>query len=366
MRLVFAGGHLTPALALLQVCRQHGDEVLVIGARAKNTESLEMTEINRLGFDYKTIPVYKFDRFHKLSLISNLPKGISSFLVTLTLLKQFKPQAVVAFGGYVSLPLAFAAACLRLPVILHEQTMHPGLASRLVSLLALKIFTSFPESGRYLPRRSELVGNLLRVEMFEDQPKPSWYMSEWQARPIIYITGGNQGSKIINQTVISLYETLVSQYLLIHQYGGNLNHEFESAISAAINHLPESKRKYIIAKPWFAASEVSWILAHCHLVIGRSGANTVSELMVKGIPAILIPISNHPGNEQWTQAQFLADQNASLTIRQDTLTTAKLLENLKHMENHYASFKQAATKIKSFHNETGLNRVYQSIQAVIT
>jgi UDP-N-acetylglucosamine--N-acetylmuramyl-(pentapeptide) pyrophosphoryl-undecaprenol N-acetylglucosamine transferase len=347
MKWVVTGGHLSPAIAFLQQAKSQGDSVLFIGRGNLESTKLKLREkelVTAMGFEYTTIPLIKYDRFNKWKLIIQLPKLVHSLYLAKTKLNQFNPDAVVAFGSYVAIPVAFAAALSRLPVITHEQTVKAGLANRLIALVATKIALSFESSQAYFPQtKTVLTGPLIQEEFFLSQPEPEWNPSA--PRPLIYLTGGSQGSLILNQALLPLVKQLAHSFTLIHQTGQKDRADAKKVYQS----LTEAEKDHYLAKPKFPPAEVAWIFKHAAVVIARAGANTVSELMVSGTPAIFIPLKGAQQDEQRHNARLMASKGAALIINQDELTPKTLLAAINQLLVNQ-SYRQSAAQLAKRHS----------------
>jgi UDP-N-acetylglucosamine--N-acetylmuramyl-(pentapeptide) pyrophosphoryl-undecaprenol N-acetylglucosamine transferase len=359
MNLVFSGGHITPALALMQHAKTRGDRVIVLGKAITGAEPVEAVETRNAGFPFYAIPEWKYHRYSLWKSLQQIPQGIKAILVAYRIMAQEKSQVCVVFGGYLSLPVAIAAKLHRLPVVLHEQTMNPGVGSRMVAYLANTIFTAFPQAKFH--KNSQAIGNLIRQEFYTKPEKPTWFMKTHHRLPLIYITGGNQGSRIINTLICNLYPQLAEKYTLVHQCGGTAQYHALAACQAALKTVPDHLHQNIIQKAWFPAADVAWIMSTAHILIGRAGANTVSEIMVCGVPSILIPLLSNPKTEQYQQAQLLVDQGISQMILEEDLSPNRLKEALISMENHYHNYERQRRTLQGYHQKNAVTRCYQHL-----
>lgn len=307
--LVITGTHLTPAIALIEKLVSHNFEVIYLGRK----NLAEINFLSRFKFKHFKIITAKFNRFNLFGALIGLFKLPLGFIQALYYLIIYRPRVVVSFGGFVGLPVCLAAKLLQLPLIIHEQTFASGLTSRLTGILADKIAISWEQSRKYFPAsKTVLTGNPLRQEILKAQSlkaKPISY-------PNIYITGGNQGSQVINQAVKPILTSLLKKYQVIHQFGTNQS-------SVEWQQLPVLPRYQV--KQWFSGQEVAQALTQASLVIGRSGINTISELAYLGKPAILIPLPYAQKNEQLVNARFLKKIGLGLILPQSKLTGQTLL-----------------------------------------
>jgi len=290
-KIVLTGSHLTPALALKAKLQQHAWQVIEL-----------------------EIPSPKFNRHQPILAALSLIKLLLSFFRAYQSLLKIKPRLVVSFGGYAALPVCVAAKLLNLPLIIHEQTFRAGLTSRLTALLADKVAISWPSSRPCFPKsKTILTGNPIRRELLDLKPKKL---------KSIYITGGHQGSKVINETVADILPQLLENFTVYHQFG-----LIQSEL--AYEKQQEFKHPRYILKRWFSAPELAKIFQQVDLVISRSGVNTITELAYLQLPAVLIPLTTAQKNEQITNARFLESLGLAIILPQAELNPSQLLRVIK-------------------------------------
>lgn len=293
--IVLTGNHLTPALALKFKLEQHHWLV-----------------------NYLLLDSAKFNRHRPFISILSLIKLPFSFFKACVYLNSKKPAAVISFGGYSAFPVCLAAKILRLPLIIHEQTFGRGLTSILTAGLADKIAVSWPESLKYFPKhKTVLTGNPLRPEII----KLKTLNTKSSSLNTIYITGGHQGSLIINRTINQLLPQLLTQYQVFHQFGLTQTANLWQAQQ-------KIKHKNYVVKRWFSAQELAKIYRSNPVVIGRSGINTITELAWFKLRAILIPLTTAQKNEQLTNARFLENLGQAIIINQPDLSAQYLYQQI--------------------------------------
>ncbi|OGY30253.1 MAG: hypothetical protein A3F35_01250 [Candidatus Woykebacteria bacterium RIFCSPHIGHO2_12_FULL_45_10] len=347
MKFALTGGHLTPALAVIDELKKDPSNEIIFLGRLYATEgdpspSAESVVIPNLGIKFFPLSAGRLQRSfgrHSLPSLARVPIGVIQASV---ILSREKPSVVISFGSYVAFPTVVAAWVLGIPTITHEQTMRGGLSNRLIARFAKKIAVSWKESENFFPKNKVVVtGNPIRREILEIEKKRT-------QRPIIYITGGNQGSHIINENVAEVLPQLLGEFEVIHQTGsGEVYQDFEE-LKKKVESLPKRlQNRYIVSK-WFNSSEVAEIFSRAWLVVSRSGANTVSELAALGIPAIFVPIPWASGDEQRKNAEVLSRGGGALILSEDKLSPRRLLAAIKHVIDNYPTFKKAAKTATKF------------------
>lgn len=343
MRIVITGGHLTPALAVIEELKDD-HQIIFIGRKTASegdkAKSAEAIVIPQLKIPFFPIQAGRFQRkltpYTALALLK-IPVG---FFQAFSVLIKNDPDVVLSFGGYVALPVVLSAWLQRIPVITHEQTTETGLANKIIARFAQKVAVAWETSASSFPKKKVIVtGNPIRAQVLNIK-------REKVSKPVIYITGGNQGAHVINSAVEEIVENLVSLGEVYHQTGGSeAHHDFER-ISEKLATLPrEVQENYHLAK-WYSTDELAEILAKATLVIGRSGANTVTELAYLGIPALLIPIPWVTHDEQTKNAQILSSRGAGLILAQKELTGKRLLSTTEIMLKDISQFQKGAQEVK--------------------
>lgn len=346
MKILVTGGHLTPAYSFIEEAQLHHTTVEVIGSLGPG--SLEASEFAKLGVTYHSIFPLKYNRFQKLASILKFPLIIYPLLQAAVHLIQFRPDRVLVFGGYTALPVAAAAFFLQIPVYLHEQTRAAGLANRIISRFATGCATSYQDTSGLDHHKNKLVtGNLLRRIIWNPPANPSFNLTG--PKPILFITGGNQGSAVILQVLEPLLSQLTAQYQLVVQFG---NH-----------HPTQTLNSTIVAKPWFGVEDMAWLLSHSKIVICRGGANTTAELMVFGTPAIIIPLPIASQDEQAKNAAAIANSGSGLVISQTQLTEESLLAAIRQIESDYSAFKANAKNLSRLQDATAAHKLYQFVSS---
>lgn len=338
MKLVLTGGHLSPALAVLEALPK-GSDVLFIGRKyaleGDDAVSLEHRTAQRLGIPFTSITTGRIQRkFTKYTLFSlfKLPVG---FWQSYKILKQYNPDVILTFGGYLSIPVACAAYFLKVPIVIHEQTLDAGAANKVIARIAKKICISWESSSKYFPaNKIMLTGNPLRKEFLESKQLQSDLIDhefENEKLPFLYITGGSLGSHPINSLIEETIKPLLHNYKIIHQTGDTKQFQDYERLLEIKNKLPKNlSRRYILTR-FTIPSDVAAIMKKADLVISRSGINTITELIYLNKMSLLIPLPHGQNNEQKKNAQFLKSVGLGEVLNQDTTTPSHLLSVIEGM-----------------------------------
>jgi len=330
--IIITGTHLTPALELirqLQSDPQINWQIHYIG-RASNSNdpadiSIESTVIPKNNVKFYPIHCGKFDRRYLPNTIVGISKTIHGFFESSKIIRQIKPDIIVSFGGYVSVPVIFNGWIKKIKTITHEQTLTNSLTTKINSLFVDKIALSFENKNQIKQLNQNkivITGNLLRYELFNDKiskPNPKFSTS----KPTIYITAGNQGSHIININIEKILPQL-NEFQIIHQVGKNDFSYFKKLENKYSNYFPFD---------YLDTDYLTWVIYNSDILISRSGANTSQEIVAFNKKSILIPLPKSQQDEQLLNALWVKEKLPlnTIIISQEDLTPEKLLSSIKSL-----------------------------------
>lgn len=334
-RLVITGGHLTPALALINEIKKDDSDwqIYYFGRKyaleGSKEESFEYKTVSQLeGVKFIPLVAGKLQRRWTRYAILHLIKIPVGFFMALVWLLKIRPSLIVSFGGYLSVPVVASGWLLGIPSITHEQTAAMGLANKINSFFVKKIAVSFPSLLKEIGSKKVVwTGNPLRPEVFRKEPPKSsrlWPKINFQ-KPLLYVTGGKTGSVTINRVIKKALPQLTKKFFVLHQIGLDPSAK-------------PTRRKNYLAVRFVENGDIGWVLNRAALVISRAGANTVLELAALAKPAILIPIPWSAGDEQRKNAQFLKKLGLAEIIEQDQFDEKTLLTTIAKMmknQNRY-------------------------------
>ena len=326
MKVVIIGGHFSPALAVIEELKD--EEVYYLGRKhtfeGDKAISLEQEEITKLGIPFYAINTARLQRKFTRHTVPSLVKFPLGFTQSLRILRQIRPEVVLGFGGYVSLPVVLAAFFLKIPVVIHEQTLEAGFANKIEAKFARKICISWQSSQQYFPKQETvLTGNPLRKIVLNAQP-----FREETGLPKLYITGGSSGSHVINLLVEESLEKLLKKFTVVHQTGDARAYADFERLQAKANKFGAQLAKNYHPQKFFSQEEVANSLSKANLVVGRAGINTVTELIYFKTPAFLIPLPFSQRNEQLKNALFLKGLGLAEIGIQNELTPDAFVETI--------------------------------------
>jgi UDP-N-acetylglucosamine--N-acetylmuramyl-(pentapeptide) pyrophosphoryl-undecaprenol N-acetylglucosamine transferase len=235
---------------------------------------------------------------------------------------------------------------LRIPVVVHEQTIIPGLANRIVGRIATRILLSFKETSSFFDSaKTTFVGNPLRAELKKGLPDRDEALSRLGLNPklpVLYVTGGAQGANAINKVVADALPDLLKDWQIIHQCGVNSMEYDATYLAEVAKNLDGNLARHYLVKP-YVGREIVDVFAVADVLLSRSGAATINEILQLGLTAILIPYPASASQEQQRLAQMLEKAGAAMVIDQSILTREKLVEALRELSpDKRASMKEMA------------------------
>lgn len=346
MRILIIGGHLSPALSVIEELKKKGEEdILFVGRKyafeGDRTLSLEYKMCQSLGIKFAEISTGRLQRSFTKFTIPSLLKIPRGFRQAYKIVNLYKPDVVVGFGGYVQVPVILSASLLKIPSVIHEQTLEAGSANKIASRFASKICISFETSKKFFPRgKTILTGNPIRSEI--RNPKSSIELSP-DSLPLIYITGGSLGSMIINNLVEKSLRDLLRNFRIVHQTGGFNNLESLTRLRKIKKTLGNNLRSRYMLSDHFSSDEVGVILRAASLIIGRSGINTISEILYLNKPALLIPLEGSGRGEQKKNAQFLKDLGLAEVVN-EKITPSEFVSAINHMARNLEKYKNSQNR----------------------
>ncbi|OGT31410.1 MAG: undecaprenyldiphospho-muramoylpentapeptide beta-N-acetylglucosaminyltransferase [Gammaproteobacteria bacterium RIFCSPHIGHO2_12_FULL_35_23] len=344
-----SAGHVTPNIALIEKLREQSWQTIYIGSKA----GIEHQLIKPLDIDYYSIPVGKLRRYFSWQ------NFLDPFKVGLGIVKccylcfKLKPQVVFSKGGFVALPVVIGAWVNKIPIIVHESDLTPGLANKLCFPFAKIICITFAETKSYLkyPQKAVLTGSPIRPHLLQgDKQRGLTFAKLSTDKPVLLIICGSLGSKLINEIIRSALNELLKYFAIIHICGkGNIDQSLN-------NNSNYRQYEYI-------SDELGDIFACSDLVISRSGANTLYELLTLQKPHILIPLSKLASRgDQIVNANYFKKIGMSIVLTEENLNPQTLLETVN---NTYMNLGTIQNKLKEFKNLDSINIIYQTLTNLV-
>lgn len=334
MKIVMTGGgtagHVTPNIALKDELINMGYTIEYIGTE----NGIERKLIEKENIKYHSISAGKLRRYIDFENITDLFKIAKGFFQANIHLRNIKPDVVFSKGGFVSCPVVWAAKINRIPVLIHESDITPGLANKLSIPFAKKICYATPETQKYVPKnKSLLTGIPVRKSVLRGSKKKGLSLCGFSNnKPIVLIIGGSLGAKSINSAIREGLDELLLDYQICHLTG-------EAGFDSNYDNISGYKQFS------YLNSEMADIFQMADIVISRAGATTLFELLSLKKPNILIPLpKNVSRGDQILNANYFKKEGFSEVIEEDILNNSVLIEYIKKTLNHKDKYIAAMDK----------------------
>ncbi|MCR5337567.1 MAG: undecaprenyldiphospho-muramoylpentapeptide beta-N-acetylglucosaminyltransferase [Lachnospiraceae bacterium] len=309
-------GHVTPNIAILPRLKALDYDIHYIGSY----EGIEKKLIEDFNIPYYGIATGKFRRYFDPKNFSDPFRVMKGFAEARRHLKKIKPDVVFSKGGFVSVPVVRAAASLKIPCIIHESDMTPGLANKLCIPVAKKICCNFPETLQDLPAdKAVLTGSPIREELRKGKKEAGLKLCGFDSlRPTILVIGGSQGAANVNAAVREALDELLKDFQIAHICG------------------PGKMDNVLLVKPGYkqfeyVKSDLKDLFAMADVVISRAGANAICELLALQKPNLLIPLMTGSRGDQILNAQSFEQQGFSMVLSENDITPLLLTEKIHEL-----------------------------------
>lgn len=320
-------GHVTPNIALIPSLKKAGYQISYIGSY----EGIERKLIEDLDIPYYGISSGKLRRYFDVKNFTDPFRVLKGFHEAKRHLKNLKPDIVFSKGGFVTVPVVLAAKRYKIPAIIHESDMTPGLANKLCIPSAAKVCCNFPETLKALPsEKAVLTGTPIRSELLSGNKLNALNFCRFTAnKPVIMVIGGSLGSVVVNDAVRSILPELLKEFQVIHLCGKDKTDKSLEGTEGYVQY------EYI-------KKELSDMFALADVVISRAGANAICEISALAKPNLLIPLSAKASRgDQILNARSFEKQGYSMVIEEEAITPDKMLSAIKTLYADRQSYKEA-------------------------
>jgi UDP-N-acetylglucosamine--N-acetylmuramyl-(pentapeptide) pyrophosphoryl-undecaprenol N-acetylglucosamine transferase len=355
MKILFTGGgtggHTTPIIAIARELRRadsHNDlQLSYMGPKDRFAELLFSQEDIKVHY----ILSGKIRRYlTSKSIIENIidigikvPIGIvQAFFKVLFL----APDIIISKGGYGSIPTAIAGWIFRVPIFLHESDIEPGLSNKIVSRFAKLVFTSFPDTKYFSPKKMILTGNPIRKRILEgskEEAKTTFHLAG--GKPVLLILGGSQGAQKVNDILLVVLDEMLKEFEILHQTGEANYDQIKREVKVIVQ--PEQE-PYYHPMPFFRENQLRHAYAATDFVITRAGSAFISEIAALGKPSIVVPLSGSAQNHQIANAYAYANTKAAIVLEEANLTPHFFLEKLRFLFANPQEMQEMTTAAKEF------------------
>ena len=354
-----------PVLAVIKSLRRLDPNLstFFVGSRF----GIESTLIPKMGIKYYGISAGKFRRYHRSKILNiidptTLFKNISDMMKFFSGVKEARkilsleaPDVLFAKGGFVSLPVAYAARSLKIPVVNHESDLVMGLANRKISNFSEKVCVSFPKENFPDIKAEKIVetGNPIRDDiMMGDKRRLFSEIGFQKDKKTILVLGGSQGSLFLNEAILSIIDDLLKDYQIIMVAGERDADYVTYKTKELAAELKKSLKIY-----GFLTSEIADVYAAADMAITRAGSNVLFELAVLGVPSILVPHDVSPGGHQFENARLFSRSGAAYLFKQDDLTPRKLLRHINLLMSNDKELAAMGEKMKKWSDPNSADKV---------
>ncbi|WP_434310562.1 undecaprenyldiphospho-muramoylpentapeptide beta-N-acetylglucosaminyltransferase [Hominifimenecus sp. rT4P-3] len=333
-RIILTGGgtagHVTPNLALLPLLKERGYDVRYVGSK----EGIEKSLAESAGIPYDGISSGKLRRYFDWKNFTDPFRVIKGFSEAKKLLKKYRPDVVFSKGGFVSVPVVLAAKKLKIPAVIHESDMTPGLANKLSIPSAAKVCCNFPETLENLPKEKAIVtGCPIRKELLSGSRIQGLTITGFSPeRPTLLIIGGSLGSVKVNTAIRQILPKLLEKFQIIHICGKK---NLDESLKGTPGYLQYE----------YVSDQLKDLFALADVVVSRAGANAICELLALRKPNILIPLSAAASRgDQILNAASFQKQGFSAVIQEEELSDERLVKTIEEVYQNRSQYIESMEK----------------------
>lgn len=357
------GGHIYPAVAVAEALKRRlgdGVELLFVGAEGK----MEMEKVPALGYRIEGLPVVGLQRRLTLRNLQVPFKVAESLRKARRVIREFGADVVVGFGGYASAPVLWNAQRMGIPTLIQEQNSYAGVTNKILASRAKRICVAYEGMERFFPKdRIVMTGNPLRGRLLE-QHDPAVLKAEGLTyfglkadKPIVFVVGGSLGTRTLNNMMKANVDRITSE--------GNIQVIWQTGkfYEREMTEFMQSRSSEGIWRGAFI-DRMDLAYAVADVVVGRSGAGTVSELCLVGKPAIFVPSPNVAEDHQTKNAMALVRKDAALLVPDSEAVTA-LFPVVDQLLADPARMQRMAANIKALGIADSADRIVDELLAVV-
>ena len=324
-------GHVTPNIALLPHLIEGGYEVAYIGS----FNGIERELITEQKIAYFGISSGKLRRYFDLKNFSDPFRVLKGISEAKTILKTIRPDIVFSKGGFVAVPVVLAASRLKIPVIIHESDLTPGLANKIAIPKATRVCCNFPETLEYLPKdKAVLTGSPIRAELMKgDRDKGLSICGFEGGKPVIMVVGGSSGARSVNEAIREALPELLEDFHVIHLCGSDMvDRNLEGTVGYKQFEYVKTDLRHL-----FAAADI---------VVSRAGANAICEILALRKPNILVPLpSTASRGDQILNAASFERQGFSYVVSEEDSAhpfgARAMIKAVRHVYENADSYRAA-------------------------
>jgi UDP-N-acetylglucosamine--N-acetylmuramyl-(pentapeptide) pyrophosphoryl-undecaprenol N-acetylglucosamine transferase len=330
------GGSVTPLLAVAQelMNTEKNIDYIFIGTSHGPEKEIISTAKLKEKFQFISLPAGKWRRYFSFRNFLDIFIIIYAFFLAIKYLRKIRPQAIFSAGSFVSVPLVWAAGLFKIPVLIHQQDIRPGLANRLMAKVAKVVGVTFSQSASVYGKKALVIGNPVRREIIDEaREKKLDYFKKWGFKkelPILLVIGGGTGALALNQLIAKAWPMIKGRWQVIHIAGKNKSFK---------NYIIDSDYRFFNFLP---NKDLIGLMAVTDLIISRAGLGVLTEISALSKPSIIVPM---PNSHQEDNANLLKKEKAAWIIKQENLEVETLVDKLNYFSKNKEEVKEIQKNI---------------------
>lgn len=342
-----SGGHFYPLMAVGESIATEKDTGLSVTQYYLGPTPYNQSILDKHSIKFIRIPAGKKTKYFSFGNFFTPFKIIRGTIISIFHLYKIYPDVIFSKGSYTSLPVTLAGFLLRIPIVVHESDTKIGSANKIAAKWARYIAISYDDAAVFLPaKKTALTGVPLQASMLHNEPNALAMLGIPEDKPLIFVTGGSQGSSRINKLILESLDELLPNYCILHQTGKNEEESTRATAASLINDSNLLTRYFVLAN--LNSAEMNLALSGAALVISRAGSGTIFEIANKGIPAIIIPIPENISHDQRTNAFAYSRSGAASVIEEGNLTDGLLTAEINRIMSDTNVYNSMSDAAKSF------------------
>lgn len=346
------GGHITPGVAIANKLKELGHEVKFLGT----STGMETDLVPKAGYELKIIRAKGLHRGFSLKNIKTIKSLFDGINDVKKIIDEEKPDMVIGTGGYVTAPAIIAAIQKKIPTMIHESNALPGKTTTWLSKKVDCVAVGFEAAKDRLTNGKNVIytGNPTKMQGAFNYEKTRKNLNV--RKPLVLVFGGSQGAKKINETMIYLInESEIKDYQIIYATGPKNYDDIISQVNVQNENVKIEKYIYNMEE----------VMSASDIAVCRSGALTITELGIIGVPSILIPLPTAAENHQYYNAKTIEDSGAGIIIEEKDLTKESLENAIKEMLNNKEKLRTMKQKALKKENVGAIEKIIDEINKII-
>ncbi|MGA8942096.1 MAG: undecaprenyldiphospho-muramoylpentapeptide beta-N-acetylglucosaminyltransferase [Thermoactinomyces sp.] len=338
-------GHVMVNLALIPRFREDGWEIIYIGSENGIEKSL-VADLE--GVAYYSVSTGKLRRYFDWNNFKDPFKVLKGIFQAYRIIRRLKPNLIFSKGGFVSVPVVLGGWLNRVPVIIHESDITPGLANKIAIPFATKVCTTFPETTKYFNKeKAKFVGAIIRDELRKGDAERGRRLCGFnREKPVILVMGGSLGSRVLNETVRNNLDFLLPRFQIVHLCGKG--------------QVDDTLQKPGYCQFEYLSDPLADVLNMADFVVSRAGSNAIFEFLSLKKPMLLIPLSKAASRgDQILNARSFEKMGYAQVLMEEELSDEKFLEQLEKLIENKEAFQQRMSENSP---EQSMNEVIQLIK----